>query len=304
MGIFYFWGKIQKRYNLPFAPFFGGSGAEAPFTLLRCHQPHPSARRPTLPSPLRTEEFPAPCSSSPWWGLHAPSLGICFTEVKSHMIYFVTGFLRFLIRVIMKHHVFEVHACCSTRQNSLPFKGWMTPCACTDHRPWTHPGVKDTWGVSIFWLLWITLLCEIQFYFLFWTSNTQIWYKMQKGPQEETLKVYLPPTWSALQPLSTEELLSTVLSVKFMLKNFWKFYLCYKNYIYICVCVYFPTFHLKFQSPERYNSNILLIILSCFFLCPWARTHSHLRFYCSHLSFKNTVFSPWVPQHPHQGNEC
>ena len=171
-----------------------------------------------LPPAQRTSPIPAP-----------PAPGedstLCLWELASQkwnhtrFVYFVTGFLHCLIRVIMKHHVFEVPACCSTRQNSLPFKGWMTPCACADHRLWTHPGVKDTWGVSLFWLLWIRLLCETQFYSLFWTSNTQTWYKMHKGPQEETLKVHLPPTWPALQPLSTEELLSVVLSVKFMRQN-------------------------------------------------------------------------------------
>ena len=155
---FFFFEVKYKNIEICIFAIFKWFGDRSSIYTAALPPPHPSARHPALASLLLAQKLPVPSSSSSWWGLHSVPGNLLQRSEITHYLLFCEWLPSLLIRVIMEHNVFEVHACCGTRQNFLPFKGWMTPCT---HRPQAvdHSGAKDTWVVSIFWLLWIMLLC-------------------------------------------------------------------------------------------------------------------------------------------------
>ena len=79
--------------------------------------------------------------------------------------------------------VFKVHPCCSMYQYFIPSNGWMIfHCVCVYTTfCFSFHQLMDTWVVSIFWLLWITLPWISALEYLFKSSYFQFLWVCTEG---------------------------------------------------------------------------------------------------------------------------
>lgn len=186
---------------------------------------------------LRTQKLPVPSAPAP-----GEDTTLCLWEFASqkwnHTLFVILWLASFTswIGVILEHNVLSRFLLVAAPVRiSFPFRGWMIP----GHTQTTGCGPFRSWRMLQLSHLLATMnnAALLNSGLLFWASNTWIWYKMQKGPKEETLKVYLLPPDSPAAPFP-ERNCCLQFSGWIMLKNF-RSSTCVREIIYIYIYMFF-----------------------------------------------------------------